>query len=226
MESAMRARPAFGNVPSARRKPARFVTPMRVPMLSNMSTSSSVRMRGSTMKMALLLVRNWKVSLRNTGAGEAGAAKIVAGSCVTILPPTGTINPSNVMKPMLSTIAPGTRRATRMAVRAMPARQSQTGPAVKSPCETKVAEFATITPPFFRPMNAMKRPMPHVTAIFRWCGIAAMIFSRTPVTESARKITPLTKTMPSASCHGTPRAPQIVKVKKALMPIPGASAMG
>ena len=56
--------------------------------------------------------------------------------------------------------------------------------------------------------------------------IAAMIFSRTPVTERARKTTPLTKTMPRASCQGTPRAPQIVKVKNALMPMPGASAIG
>ena len=53
-----------------------------------------------------------------------------------------------------------------------------------------------------------------------------MIFSRTPVTERARKIRPLTKTMPSASCHGTCLPRQIVKVKNALMPMPGAIAMG
>mgnify|MGYP001569239883 CR=1 FL=1 len=81
-------------------------------------------------------------------------------------------------------------------------------------------------PPFFNPMNAMKSPMPQVTAIFRECGIAAIIFSRTPVSVSTRKMTPLIKTMPSASGHGTPRVPQIVKVKNALMPMPGASAIG
>ena len=89
-----------------------------------------------------------------------------------------------------------------------------------------MAGLATITPPFLRPMKAMKSPMPQVTAIFSACGIAAMIRSRRPVTDSARKITPLTNTMPSASDHGTPLPSTIVNVKKALMPIPGARAMG
>ena len=34
-----------------------------------------------------------------------------------------------------------------------------------------------MTPPFLSPMNAMNNPMPHVTAIFSGCGIAAMILS-------------------------------------------------
>ena len=83
-----------------------------------------------------------------------------------------------------------------------------------------------MTPPFFRPMNAMKSPMPHVTAIFRAWGIDAMIFSRMPEMESARKITPLTNTMPRASDQGMPLPSTIVKVKNALMPMPGARAIG
>ena len=51
---------------------------------------------------------------------------------------------------------------------------------MKSPGPTKVAELATITPPFFSPMNAMKSPTPQVTAIFSAEGIEAMIFSRIP----------------------------------------------
>ena len=70
-----------------------------------------------------------------------------------------------------------------------------------------------MTPPFFNPMNAMKRPMPQVMASFSWWGMAAMIFSRTPVTESSRKMTPFTNTSPRADCHGTCRPRQMVKAK-------------
>ena len=111
-------------------------------------------------------------------------------------------------------------------MRTIPARQSADGPAVKSPGPTKVAGFATMTPPFLRPMNAMKSPTPQVTASFRPSGIDAMIFSRTPVTDSDRKMSPLMKTIPSASLHGSPFPRQIVNVKNALIPMPGARAIG
>ena len=67
---------------------------------------------------------------------------------------------------MPSTIAPGTRRATRTTVSARPARHSAAGPELKSPCVTNVAWLATMTPPFLSPTNAMKRPMPQVMASF------------------------------------------------------------
>ena len=83
-----------------------------------------------------------------------------------------------------------------------------------------------MTPPFLSPMKAMKSPTPQVTAIFSAEGIEAMIFSRTPETDSDRKMTPLMKTMPSASLQGTCLPRQIVNVKNALIPIPGAMAIG
>jgi hypothetical protein len=45
-----------------------------------------------------------------------------------------------------------------------------------------------MTPPFLRPMKAMKRPMPQVMATFRARGMELTIFSRTPVTERARTV--------------------------------------
>ena len=56
----------------------------------------------------------------------------------------------------------------------------------------------------------MNSPMPQVMASFSEWGMALMIRSRTPVSESARKAQPFTNTIPSASCHGTPAPRQMV----------------
>ena len=63
-------------------------------------------------------------------------------------------------------IAPGILRATSTAVSRMPPKQSKTPGVPKSPCVTNVAGLDTIMPPFFKPMNAMNRPMPQVIASF------------------------------------------------------------
>ena len=83
-----------------------------------------------------------------------------------------------------------------------------------------------MTPPFFRPMKAMKSPMPQVTAIF-----SAERDGRDDLLAHAgdgerEEDDPLTNTMPSASFQGSPLPRQIVKVKKALIPMPGARAIG
>jgi hypothetical protein len=52
----------------------------------------------------------------------------------------------------------------------MPPKQSSTPGEPKSPCVTKVAGLATTMPPFFRPMKAMKRPMPQVMAQLQLVG--------------------------------------------------------
>ena len=54
--------------------------------------------------------------------------------------------------------------------------------------------------------------------------------SRTPTTDSTRKMTPEMNTMPSAARHGsaTPAAPSamMTDTKKKFSPMPGASAIG
>ena len=47
-----------------------------------------------------------------------------------------------------------------------------------------------------------------------------------PVRERIKKRIPVQNTIASAPCQGTSNWPQIVKVKNALSPIPGASAIG
>ena len=68
--------------------------------------------------------------------------------------------------------------------------------------------------------------MPAAVAIRRPRGMARAIVTRTGVTETSRKSTPAQKTMPSATGQGTLLPRMMVKVKKALMPIPGATAKG
>ncbi len=155
-----------------------------------------------------------KLSCRKVGAGEAGSEKSEPGIVVTVPPlPLATARPATVTARMDRMMAPGTRRAMSTAVSRMPPKHSRTAGVPKSPCVTKVAGLETTMPPFFRPMKAMKRPMPQVMASFSWCGMAAMIFSRTPVTERLRKMQPFTNTRPRADCHETPSPRQTVKAK-------------
>ncbi len=128
-------------------------------MLSNMSTSSSVRMSGSALKNAGPLVRKPRSSCSSTGAGDAGADIIAAGHAVTVPPaPFGTTSPIAVVAAIPSTIAAGTRRATRTSVSASPARHSAVAPEVKSPWVTNVASLATTMPPFLRPDERDEQP--------------------------------------------------------------------
>ncbi len=67
-----------------------------------------------------------------------------------------------------------------------------------------MSSLATTMPAFFRPRNATNMPIPAPTASFICMGMASMIFSRTFVTASTKKITPDRKVPDSASCHGIP----------------------
>ena len=72
----------------------------------------------------------------------------------------------------------------------------------------------------------MKRPIPAAVASLSVPGIAVMMSSRTRATVRMVKTTPEMKTMPRAMGHGTPIFPQTTKLKYALSPMPGASAIG
>lgn len=188
------------------------MTPIRVPMLSNISTNSKVRMIGRALAKSCRSRSkfNWNI----VGSGEAGRSTKVAGIVVTVPPePLATKSPTKVtakMERMMARDAPGHQRNGEQDA----AEAEQHGwRAEIAACVTKVAGLATTRPPFFSPMKAMKRPMPQVMASFSWCGMAAMIFSRTPVTDRPRKMSPLTKTRPSADCHETPKPRQMVKAK-------------
>ena len=82
---------------------------------------------------------------------------------------------------------------------------TSTGAEVRSPSPTVVAGLATITPASFRPMKAMKRPMPPATAANSERGMALTISCRAPTSVSTRNAAPEMNTQPSAVCQGTPR---------------------
>ena len=65
-------------------------------------------------------------------------------------------------------------------------------------------------PAFFKPTNAMKKPIPAPIANFNCTGIALIIALRTPVTEIRIKITPEINTALKAAAQLKPICPQIV----------------
>lgn len=69
-------------------------------------------------------------------------------------------------------------------------------------------------------------PTPADTASLRFCGIESMTYCRIRNTEMRKNSTPEQNTAASACCHVYLYVSTTVKAKKALMPMPGASAMG
>ncbi len=81
-------------------------------------------------------------------------------------------------------------------------------------------------PAFLNPINAIKKPIPAPTAIFKFLGIALITFLLNPVREMTKNSTPETSTAAKASCQEKPNVPTAVKVKKAFTPIPEAKPIG
>ena len=96
----------------------------------------------------------------------------------------------------------------------------------RSPMVIIVAGLAATIPAFWRPISAMKSPIPPAQPAVKTGGTAARSFSLTPPSERRRKTTPATSTAERATSQGAPRALQMLKAKKALRPIPGANATG
>lgn len=76
------------------------------------------------------------------------------------------------------------------------------------------------------PMMARKRPMPHAMARRMHGGHDLTMSVRTPMNERPAKTKPAIQMAARAVCQGTPNFPTMVKAKKALVPMPGASANG
>ena len=115
--SARGSRPSFIN-------PARLVTPSSVPMVSNMSTSSST----TTAKIHVgAAKRPAKSTAKRVGRTEGGAETTPVNS----VRPKARLRIPDAPAPMSR--APGTRRITRMAVTARPTSATWTGRAPMSP---------------------------------------------------------------------------------------------
>ena len=78
---------------------------------------------------------------------------------------------------------------------------SNAGPLVMSPRATSVAPSATITPPFWKPMKAMKSPIPQPIARRRLAGMALTMAVRKLVTVSRMKMRPSMNTAVNANCQ-------------------------
>ena len=96
----------------------------------------------------------------------------------------------------------------------------------KFPKATNVDGSATTIPAFFKPTNAIKSPIPALTACFISFGIAFITSSLIPVTDIIKNIIPDNKVAEIAVCHGIPIPIQTPNPKNALSPIPGAKTIG
>ena len=72
----------------------------------------------------------------------------------------------------------------------------------------------------------MNPPIPAETAYLNCSGIASITFCLKPVRAMSKNNNPLINTAASANCHVLPKTKVTVKAKKALIPMPGASAIG
>ena len=91
---------------------------------------------------------------------------------------------------------------------------------------TKVAGLGTITPPFLRPMNAMKIPRPTEIAWRNETGIASMIASRRPQNTNRSMTIPSMNTIAIDVCQSLLVIRGKVNATIASRPKPVASATG
>ena len=110
--------------------------------------------------------------------------------------------PISVVAMMPISRLPGTFLMTSTLVMMMPMAPNRAEPSVIFPIVTRVAALAATMPAFFRPMKAIKRPIPAPMARFREAGMASTISERMPVADRMIKMKPSISTAVSAICQG------------------------
>ena len=136
------------------------------------------------------------------------------------------INPNKAVDTKPIKMEPGTLFAIKMAITKIPKIVSQVVGTVKEPISTNEVLLAVTSPPPWRPTKAMKIPIPAAIASFKSFGIALITTSRTLRNERMVKRTEATNTPAIAFCQEIPIPKTTEKVKKALSPNPGATAIG
>ena len=160
-----------------------------------------------------------------------------ASGCGTYTPANWQISPSPHVIRIPSRILPLTPFAISTAITNTPTRAKIAEiPAVenvpsaklvwKLSILTSVAGLLTTTPAPFRPIRAIKRPMPAVMASLRLDGIALITMSRSFVSDKSKKTAPSTNTAAKAVCQLYPIPNTTVYAKYALRPRPGARIKG
>ena len=171
--------------------PALVQTPTSVPIVSNISMKRKVKTMTTISMEKTLEKSNWQ----KIGETEGGTS---TSPCISVMP-IGM--PMSVVARIPMSRLPGTFLMTSTLVRMMPITPSRAEPSVILPMVTKVASLAATIPAFFRPMKAMKRPIPAPMARFREAGIASTIIERIPVAERMMKMKPSMRTAVSAICQ-------------------------
>lgn len=134
--------------------------------------------------------------------------------------------PTIVVANMPNKMPPGTFIAKSTTVKMIPATARRTMGLVKSLRVTKVASLSTIMPALFKPIKAMKRPIPLGIAFFKFDGMDFNIASLTLKKEKIINKIPSKNTAVKATSTLYFIVITTVKVKKALSPMPGANAIG
>ena len=159
-------------------------------------------------------------SSRNMVDDRSGRLRMLAG---------GLSNPSvhaaAVTTPMADRNASGFFRCVRYAATSRPTSRKAARWS-SAPIRTSVAGSPTTMPALRRPRKVSSNPMPPAAAARSDGGIASATRSRSGVTDTTRKSTPAQNTMPSAVGQGIWCCSTSVKAKKALRPMPGATANG
>ena len=190
--SANRASLQLGIEPSALIISAFPAHPISVPTVSNISTKRNVNM--TMMKSGKCANTSEKLNLKNVGAIDGGI-EAKPENCVT---PNGI--PMIVVTRIPIRIPPFTLYAVRIAVTTKPMNATIAVLLVMLR-PTSVAPLSTMIPAFWRPMNAIKRPIPTPIAFLRFAGIELTIASLTLNAVRIRKMTPSQKIAVSANCH-------------------------
>ena len=162
MASAMKALLRFFTLPSSSTMPARLDTPIRVPMVSNISMKRKVSTTIIISTVKILCHSN----CQRMGSIEGGVDMIP----LYWVTPRGI--PTMVVTRMPMSREPVTFLTSMAAVIRMPKMPSSTAGSWRLPMVTNVASEEPTIPALFRPTKAMKSPMPGLMARRRISGMA------------------------------------------------------
>ena len=218
------AGPIFGSLPSLFSKLALRETPIKVPIVSNIFTNISAKIRSQV--SAIWSIGYQKSMAKKVFDIDSGMPMMASGVAVNEPFSVGMNAPITVRVTIEIKIAPVTRLTISTIVKIIPASASITAGSDKSPSCTNVAGLSTISPAFFKPIKAINKPMPHCTPTFKEGGMDSAIFVLTPVSDNTKNKMPFQNTIPRAASQGISLPKQIVKAKKAFSPMPGANAIG
>ena len=154
--------------PSLFTMPARWLTPISVPMVSNISIKRKVNT--TTNISSVKMFSHW--NLQKIGSIEDGADITPLKSVIPIGIPIAIV--ANTPR----SIAPGTFLIYRKPVISKPMMPSNAGPSVMLPSVTSVASLLMMISDFCKPMKAINSPIPAPMARRIFLGMELTIASR------------------------------------------------